>query len=324
MSKMLNWRYQAGAQDAAVTPWAKRLTRLKILGFGLVLALPPAGLADAATLEETAEARQLITQGKRFEHGVGAPQQLDQALSLYCQAADLGLSDAGFHLGWLYASGRLGAIDEVMAAAWFQKARAAGHRQAESQLRRLRALDRSLSEQPRCLLTDAIVERRLPPPGNTNQRPNQPQTPPGFQVRKLSRADIIALVHQLAPDFQLDPELVLALIQAESNFDPTAHSPKDARGLMQLIPATAQRFGVQDIWDPVQNMRGGMAYLRWLLDHFDGDRKLALAGYNAGENAVRRHGGIPPYPETQAYVKRIIARLDAAPATAKPRNQASR
>lgn len=309
-----------------MTPLVQRISRLRFLGLGLLLALPHTGVSRAATAEETTEARQLIAQGKRFEHGVGAPQQLDQALTLYCQAADLGLSSAGFHLGWLYASGRLGAVDEVMAAAWLQEAHAAGHPQAESQLRRLKALGRPLNEQPRCLLSDALVERRLPPASNTDSTntPQLAQTPAGFQVRQLARADIIALVHQLAPDFQLDPELVVALIQAESNFDPTAHSPKDARGLMQLIPATAQRFDVQNIWDPVQNLRGGMAYLRWLLDHFDGDRKLALAGYNAGENAVRRHGGIPPYPETQAYVKRIIARLDAAPATAKPRNQASR
>ncbi|WP_410760866.1 transglycosylase SLT domain-containing protein [Halochromatium sp.] len=289
-----------------------------ILGLvsGLMLALPPAGLVRAASAEETAEARQLIARGKRFEHGVGAPQQLDQALTLYCRAADLGLDEAGFQLGWLYASGRLGAVDEVMAAAWFQRAHAAGHPHAASQLRRLRALDRPLNEQPRCLLTDALVERRLPPPGSTDKRnatAAASETPAGFEVRELARADIIALVRQLAPDFDLDPELVLALIQAESNFDPTAHSPKDARGLMQLIPETAQRFGVEDIWDPVQNMRGGMAYLRWLLDHFDGDRELALAGYNAGEGAVRRHGGIPPYPETEAYVKRITARLEATP-----------
>jgi soluble lytic murein transglycosylase-like protein len=318
-------------QDAAVTLSAKRRSRPKrlgprLLGLGLMLALSPAGHICAASAEETAEARQLIAQGKRFEHGVGAPQQLDQALTYYCQAADLGLGEAGFHLGWLYASGRLGAVDEVMAAAWFQNAHAAGHPQAAAQLRRLRALDRPLTEPPRCLLTDALVDRRLPPPGNAERTEASAATQPpdGFQVRKLTRADIIALVRQLAPHFRLDPELVLALIQAESNFDPTAHSPKDARGLMQLIPATAERFGVQDIWDPVQNMRGGMAYLRWLLDHFDGDRELALAGYNAGEGAVRRHGGIPPYPETQAYVKRITARLDATPVTAEARDRASR
>jgi soluble lytic murein transglycosylase-like protein len=246
---------------------------------------------------------------------------------LYCEAAELGLGEARFHLGWLYGSGRLGAVDEVMAAAWFQAAREAGNTHAEAQLRRLEALDRPLAEAPRCLLTNAVVERRLPPPGasdGTAPASGGQDTPAGFEVRKVTRSDIIALVRRLAPDFELDPELVLALIQAESAFDPTAHSPKDARGLMQLIPSTAERFGVEDIWDPVQNMRGGMAYLRWLLDRFDGDRTLALAAYNAGENAVERHGGIPPYPETQAYVKRISSQLEETPVLSEAQYRAGR
>jgi soluble lytic murein transglycosylase-like protein len=287
----------------------------------LGLTLAPVGLICAAAAPAAAgnsiDARQLLEQGKRFEHGVGAPQRLDRALELYCKAADLGLDEARFHLGWLYASGRLGAVDEVMAAAWLQAAHAAGYPQAEQQLRRLDALGRPLAEPPRCLLPDMLVERRLPPRPASQEDADAQQfagaPPAGFQVRELARSDIIALVHRLAPGFRLDPELVLAVIQTESNFDPTAHSPKDARGLMQLIPETAQRFGVQDVWDPVQNMRGGMAYLRWLLDHFDGDRELALAAYNAGEGAVHRHGGIPPYAETQAYVKRISAQLEEPP-----------
>lgn len=120
---------------------------------------------------------------------------------------------------------------------------------------------------------------------------------------------VTELVYKLAPQYQLSPDLVLAVIEVESNFNPDALSPKDAQGLMQLIPQTAIRFGVADVWDPEQNLRGGMAYLRWLLDHFDGDMRLALAGYNAGEGAVAQHGGIPPYRETQAYVSRIAGRL---------------
>lgn len=286
------------------------------LALGLLFAPAPAGFISAAIASDSMDARQLLEQGKRYEHGVGAPQRLDRALELYCEAADLGLSEASFHLGWLYASGRLGAVDEVVAAAWLQTAHAAGFSQAEQQLRQLDALGRPIAELPRCIPINALVERRLPPRPTSNETDTQQLAntlPTGFQVRELVRSDIIALVRQLAPNFRLDPELVLAVIQTESNFDPTAHSPKDARGLMQLIPETAERFGVQDVWDPVQNMRGGMAYLRWLLDHFDGDRELALAAYNAGEGAVRRHGGIPPYTETQAYVKRITAQLDGTP-----------
>ena len=118
------------------------------------------------------------------------------------------------------------------------------------------------------------------------------------------------LVRALAPEFGLDPQLVMAVVQVESNFDPEARSPKNAQGLMQLIPETAKRFGVEDVWDPEQNLRGGMLYLRWLLDNFKGDTKLALAGYNAGEGAVQLHGGIPPFEETRDYVRRVTDLLD--------------
>jgi len=120
---------------------------------------------------------------------------------------------------------------------------------------------------------------------------------------------VAVLVRQLAPEYQLSADLVLAVIEVESDYNPDALSAKGARGLMQLMPETALRFGVVDAWDPEQNLRGGMAYLRWLLDHFRGNVRLALAGYNAGEKAVARYGGVPPYTETQAYVRRIAAEL---------------
>jgi transglycosylase-like protein with SLT domain len=102
---------------------------------------------------------------------------------------------------------------------------------------------------------------------------------------------------------------VKAVIAVESEFDPLAVSSKGARGLMQLMPFTAQRFGVTDSFDPRQNIFGGVQYLRFLLDMFQGDVALALAGYNAGENAVARFRGIPPFRETQSYVQKIQALL---------------
>lgn len=103
----------------------------------------------------------------------------------------------------------------------------------------------------------------------------------------------------------VDEALVRAVIHAESAFRANARSPKSAQGLMQLIPATAERFGVADPWDPGQNIAGGVEYLAWLLRRFDNDVRLATAGYNAGEGAVQRHGGIPPYAETRVYVDRV-------------------
>jgi soluble lytic murein transglycosylase-like protein len=97
------------------------------------------------------------------------------------------------------------------------------------------------------------------------------------------------------------------VIRAESNFDPLARSSKNGQGLMQLIPETAQRFNVRDPFDPVDNVRGGMAYLRWLLAYYRGDVRLALAAYNAGEGTVDKHRGVPPYAETIGYLQRIRA-----------------
>lgn len=110
----------------------------------------------------------------------------------------------------------------------------------------------------------------------------------------------------------VDPLLIYSQMHQESTFKPTALSPKGASGLMQLMPATARRFGVDRIYDPKQNIEGGVRYMRWLLDTFNGDVVLALAGYNAGEGAVMKYGWqVPPYRETQEYVRRITDRYSA-------------
>lgn len=109
----------------------------------------------------------------------------------------------------------------------------------------------------------------------------------------------------------VDPLLLYAIMHQESTFKPRAMSNKGARGLMQLMPGTAARFGVTSIWDPKQNIEGGTRYMRFLLDKFEGDVRLALAGYNAGEGAVMKYGyRVPPYNETQEYVRRISKRYD--------------
>lgn len=99
----------------------------------------------------------------------------------------------------------------------------------------------------------------------------------------------------------------MAVIAVESGFNPRATSPKNAQGLMQLIPDTARRFQVRDAYDPEQNIKGGLAYLQWLMTEFEGKVDLVAAAYNAGEQVVTRYGGIPPYAETRNYVQKILA-----------------
>ena len=121
-----------------------------------------------------------------------------------------------------------------------------------------------------------------------------------------------ALIVQAAARHGVDPNLIIAVMRQESGFNSRALSYKGASGLMQLMPGTARRFGVTNIFDPVQNIEGGTRYLRFLLDTFNGDVKLVLAGYNAGENAVVNSGyRVPRYRETQNYVRSISARYDA-------------
>jgi len=124
------------------------------------------------------------------------------------------------------------------------------------------------------------------------------------------------VVYEAAAEHGLDPCLILSVMRAESGFNRMAISPKGASGLMQLMPATAARMGVQNIFDPRQNIQGGARYLRWLLNRLNGDLRLALAGYNAGEGAVEAYGNrIPPFQETQNYVRTIYTRYSAIHST---------
>lgn len=124
------------------------------------------------------------------------------------------------------------------------------------------------------------------------------------QVRLLPHLE--SVIQPAAAKYGLDPNLVAAVIWAESSGDPNAVSKKGAQGLMQLMPATARELGVGNVLDPGQNVDGGSRYLRKMLDEHEGDLSLALAAYNAGPNAVRRYGGVPPYRETRDYVGRVL------------------
>ena len=120
------------------------------------------------------------------------------------------------------------------------------------------------------------------------------------------------MIDRIADEQGVESHLVHSVIRAESNYNANAVSPKGAQGIMQLIPATARRFGVSNTFDARDNIQGGVRYLRFLLDYYQGDYSKAIAAYNAGEGAVDKYHGIPPYAETQNYVNRVAGNLKAA------------
>jgi soluble lytic murein transglycosylase-like protein len=243
-----------------------------------------------------------------FEHGRGVARDPQQAMALYCKAAMAGDADARYRLGWIYANGRGTPRSDAFAAYFFELATQQGHPQSANMLRLMgqppekppcvQAAEREAAQREAEAIAEAEKTRRE---ARYRELANNEQ-----------RRRILAIVDRLAPQYGIHPGLAFAVIRAESNFDPQAISLKNAQGLMQLIPETAERFQVRKPFDPEQNIRGGLAYLRWLLAYYQGEVALALAAYNAGEGTVDRYKGVPPFAETQGYLRRIQEVFDLA------------
>jgi soluble lytic murein transglycosylase-like protein len=191
----------------------------------------------------------------------------------------------------MYANGRGVARDDSAAAYFFTMAARQGHVQAQKMLR---YVGEPAKHMPDCL--DGV-------------------DPKAYASATPAQRNLIDLIRRLAPEYGVSPKLALAIARTESNFNPTAVSVRSAQGLMQLIPETSARFNVKKPFDPEQNVRGGLAYLRWLLAYYEGNVPLTVAAYNAGEGAVNRFRGIPPFSETRDYVTRIMqtVKKDAHP-----------
>jgi soluble lytic murein transglycosylase-like protein len=237
-----------------------------------------------------------------YEHGDGMPRDPVQAAQLYCRAARYGDAEAQYNLAWMLTNARGIERDDLQAAHLFAAAAEQGLAQAENMAK---VLGTPRGAPPPCLrppAEDPVPAAQAPKRAlAAAPRPVAAEPPPN------APPPIVRFVNLIAPEYKLSPQLVLAVMATESNFDPLAVSPKNAQGLMQLLPDTAARFNVRKLSDPAQNIRAGMAYLRWLLAYYEGDLALALAAYNAGERAVDRYRGVPPYAETRMYVRKVIA-----------------
>lgn len=261
--------------------------------------------ARAMTIENAAveESRRALwrTQAQAYENGEGVDRDAALAAAMYCKAARLGDAASQFNLGWMYANGRGVDRSDATAAFFFHAAAEQGWEQA---VRMLATVGGPPNYVPDCMRDPDPPK----PPPRTGTR--QARLPAPLVVPPSAPPHIVALVKEMAPTYRVDPQLVLSIIEAESNFDPIAVSPRNAKGLMQMIPETLERFGVRSPYDPRQSIRGGMQYLRWLLAYFEGDVALVAAAYNAGEGTVNRYRGVPPYAETRAYVQRILGRMN--------------
>lgn len=245
--------------------------------------------------------RALLAQAQRDESERPAHEGPWLAATRYCEAARMGSVEAQYRLGMLYAFG--GGVPESreMAASLFSLAASQGHPEALNMLETIRLRSTVL---PPCVLAAVQPEKEARLLAVAAAGAGLDRFLAGLPA---NRRWVIDLVMTLAQWQAVDPRLILSIIAVESNFQVQALSPKNAMGLMQLIPETAERFNVRDAYNATQNIRAGVRYVNWLLSYYQGRVPLVLAAYNAGEGAVDRYKGVPPYPETRQYLKRAMA-----------------
>ncbi|MCM2288926.1 MAG: transglycosylase SLT domain-containing protein [Sulfuritalea sp.] len=261
-----------------------------LLLVGAMLLAPVAARAERADIEAP-RVTAALEQGLAAETGTGLQRNPRLAIRLYCDAGTMGSAEGFFRIGRILARGPNYLRNPALANAYFALAARLGHHTAP-------------------LLFDlTVASAQLEGDcGDFESGTALAAFDLEGYLSALSPAkrQLAGLIRRHAGRYGVDVRIALAIALAESNFDAQAVSPKNAQGVMQLIPDTQKRFGVKDAFDAESNIRGGLAYLGWLKGRFDGDWSLVAAAYNAGEGAVDKHGGIPPYRETTGYVRRVM------------------
>jgi soluble lytic murein transglycosylase-like protein len=233
----------------------------------------------------------VLEQGLAVELGVGLKRNPRLAIRLYCDAGTMGSSEGFFRIGRILARGPEYLRNPALANAYFALASRPGHHTAPDLFDEAVA---TASLEKDCSDLDPGVAA-------------EPFDLDGYlSALAPAKRKIAELIRRHASSYGVDVRIALAIALAESNLNAQAVSPKNAQGVMQLIPGTQERFGVRNPFDAESNIKGGLAYLRWLKARFGGDWALVAAAYNAGEGSVERHDGIPPFRETQIYVRRVL------------------
>lgn len=254
------------------------------------MALAEAPVAD----EEPPRIQALLEQGWAVEAGLGLARNPPLAALLYRQAGELGSAEGYYRAALMHLPAGGEAAPWGVAACLLTAASQLGHHRAAE-------------------LLESVTRDATRDDMACNDDDGTPAILARFDLDRylgnlpLPKKHVVGLIRRLAPVYAVDVRLALAVASVESNFNTQALSPKMAMGIMQLIPATAERFNVKKPFDPEENIRGGLAYLRWLGRYYKGDVVRVVAAYNAGEQAVDRHRGIPPYRETAAYVVRVLS-----------------
>ena len=256
------------------------------------VALQAAPMVRAETLAlEAPRAVAALEQGLAAEQGIGLRRNARLAIRLYCDAAIMGSAEGFFRIGRVLLRGPVHLRNPALANAYFAQAAQLDHPAAPEYF------DETIPFAP--------LERDCS--GLEPGLAGEPFDIDGYlSALSPERRRVAELIRLHAARYGVEVRIALAIALAESNLDSQAVSPKNAQGVMQLIPVTQQRFGVKNPFDAESNIKGGLAYLKWLKLRFADDWELIVAAYNAGEGAVEKHGGIPRYRETEDYVKRVL------------------